>query len=248
MKGGVGKTMTTLNVASMYSKNNKKVLILDLDLFNGCIAFALNLNIKGTIYNICDDIANNRYKGLESEDYIVSYNEYIDVLSAPKDPRQAVKIDRKYIEMILNNYSYKYDVILIDTNHILTVTNIMAFECSDYIIDLFTNDSFDLKNTKTFVSLCQNIGVENLILVLNNSVNTGKNYYSMFDIKNIIKKNVDYVISPNMYLKNVDSYIMAGNIDVLHKKLNSEGKKEYEKFTSLLLKLLENKEVNDEKK
>lgn len=54
--------------------------------------------------------------------------------------------------------------------------------------------------------------------MLNNSRDTGKDYLSLFDIRNIIKTNVDYTISKNYYVKNIDKYIIDGEILTLNKK------------------------------
>ena len=43
VKGGVGKTVMTLNIAGILAKLKKKVLVIDLDLSNNGIAFALSL-------------------------------------------------------------------------------------------------------------------------------------------------------------------------------------------------------------
>ncbi len=239
MKGGVGKTISALLFAAILKKQKKKVLIIDLDLYNGDIAFGLNLNVKESIYNLCDDIANNRYKN-DSQNYIVNYDEYIDVLAAPKDPRQAPKIDRKYVEMIIRKFINKYDVILIDTNHILTVNNMIAFECSDAIVNIFSNDAFDLKATKNFVSICENIGVDNLYLVLNTTINK-KQYFSIQDIDTILKRSIDFVISDNFYIKNIDREIVDGNIfDAISKVIKSRAE-DTSDFTKFLQKLLEDK-------
>ena len=37
-KGGVGKTITTLNLAGVYSKLGYKVLVIDFDLYGGAVA------------------------------------------------------------------------------------------------------------------------------------------------------------------------------------------------------------------
>ena len=120
-KGGVGKTITTLNLAGVFSNLKKKVLVIDFDLYGGAVATYLNSKNDKTIFNLITDLSNNKYKNID--DYIYNHNEYISILSAPKDPRFANKMDSKYIPIILNNVVYKYDVILIDTTHILNEIN-----------------------------------------------------------------------------------------------------------------------------
>ena len=67
-KGGVGKTITTLNLAGLYEQLEKKVLIIDFDLASGGISVALNMDINKSIYNLVDDYINNRYK--EFKNYV----------------------------------------------------------------------------------------------------------------------------------------------------------------------------------
>lgn len=43
VKGGVGKTTMTFNLAGIYCELNKRVLIIDLDLYSGGIAASLNV-------------------------------------------------------------------------------------------------------------------------------------------------------------------------------------------------------------
>jgi len=235
MKGGVGKTTTVLLLASIYKSFGKKVLMVDLDLYTGSLAFVLNADVKNSVFNICDDISNNRYKGLSGGDYIFHYDEFIDLLSAPKDPRQAGKVDKRGLEVLLNSFVNYYDVILIDTNHILGMHNMIAFEYSDWIVNLFSNDAIDLKNTKSFVSICKNIGVKNLLLVLNRANDDRKRYFSDYDIKSVIKHNIDYSIPSKLYVKNYDMYVMEGSLIKYFTKLNLKNYVEVEKLALRLL-------------
>lgn len=250
MKGGVGKTVTVLCLAAVYADLGKKVLIVDLDLYNGDIAFALNINFRGTIFNLTDDMANNRFKYENTNSYVYKYNDNIDILPSPKDPRQASKVDQKYIEMILENNAHKYDVVLVDTSHILGPINMVAFDCSDTIVNLLTNDSFDLKSTKTFISICENVEINNLVLVLNNSVDYRKNYYSHYDMKSIINQKIDYIIPASFYMEQFDGYIVDNRVLEYCLKTMKSHKKDYQVFTKLAIKLLQDNtagEVDHEK-
>lgn len=236
-KGGVGKTILSLNLAGVYSSLGYKVLIVDLDLYGGAIATYFNSNNDKTIYNLVEDLTNNRYEKVE--DYIYSYSNNIDIVSAPKDPRMANKIDSKYIPLLFRNVIYKYDVVLVDTSHILNEINIVTLDNSDSILYVFTNDTFDLKNTKSFISIMKDVGYDNFFTILNESNSLRKGYYSLFDIRNIIKNNIDYNLSSNFYIKNLDKYILNSEIPVLNKGFD---KKSLTKLSNLALKLIDNKE------
>lgn len=234
-KGGVGKTITTLNLAGTYSHLGYKTLVIDLDLYGGAVATYLNSSVEKTIFNLAEDLANNRYEKIE--DYFYSYNENIDIIAAPKDPRMASKIEAKYIPIILNNVVYKYDVILVDTSHLLNEINVTVLDNSDSILYIFTNDTFDLKNTRSFMSIMKDVGYDNYYTLLNESFLFNKTYYSHFDIRNLIGNNIDFTLSKSMYVKEIDKYIIEGNILVLNKNI-SLNKKDYEKLKNMALKLL----------
>ena len=61
-KGGVGKTITTLNLAGVFSNLKKKVLVIDFDLYGGAVATYLNSKNDKTIFNLITDLSNNKYK------------------------------------------------------------------------------------------------------------------------------------------------------------------------------------------
>ncbi len=215
VKGGVGKTTLVLNLAGLYFLMKKKVLIIDLDLYAGGVATCLNINNKRDIYMLVDALSNN--KSVSLSDYVTAYNSGISVLANPKDPRDVSKMESKYLMQIFDLAKSEYDVVLVDTSHSLDETCLVALDASNCSAFVITNDLVDLKNMKSLVSIFKEMDKENYKIVLNNSRDTGRDYISLFDIRNMIKRNVDYTISRNFYIKNIDKYVLNGEILTLNK-------------------------------
>ena len=215
VKGGTGKSTIVVNMAGILSKKNKKTIILDLDLSSGVIAPILNVNASKDIFTLSDDMMNNRFEGIDN--YIKSYNENIDVLPAPIDPRNALKIPYQFITNIIKQLEYKYDIILIDTSHVINNIVLPVLDLSTEIIYVITDDLMDLKNMKTMISIYQNMNKENYKIVLNKS---SQKYLSNFEIKTILDRDVSYVLPESFFIEDIQDYILQGKIYALDKPKN----------------------------
>lgn len=234
VKGGIGKSILALSLAGVASNMKKRVLIVDADLYGGSIALALNKPVNKTIYNFVDDYNNNRYEDLN--DYITMYNEYIDFVSSPKDPRKSNKIDSAYLEILLDKAKFNYDLIIIDTNHILDETNLSLLDKSDKILFVISNDMFDIKNMRTLISIFKDLDIDKYKILLNNSIRENREYFNIYDIKDVIKANIDYSLSNKFYIKDIDSYIMDGNIITLNKKIINT--KDYKVLENIIIDII----------
>jgi len=235
----------TLNLAGIYSLLKRSVLIIDLDLYSGGIAACLDIKNKKDIFMLIDSLSNNRFTTLS--DYTENYSKNIDVIAAPRDPRQALKVDSKYLSVVLEMAKKEYDVVLVDTNHILDEINLITMDYSYMSLFLITNDVVDLKNMKSIVSIFKDASKENYLICLNNSRDTGKDYLSLFDIRNIIKDNIDYTISKNFYIKNIDKYVLNGEILTLNKNIHRFHASDIDNMRKLALDLISDKHGEDVK-
>ena len=242
VKGGVGKTTITTNLAGLYYLMKKKVLIIDLDLYAGGVATLLNVNNKKDIYMLVDALSNN--KQVELADYVSKYNNGIDILACPRDPRDVSKIESKYINKIFELAKHDYDIVLVDTSHSLDEVCLVAMDASYNTLFVITNDLVDIKNMKSMVSIFKEMGKNNYKIVLNNSRDTGRDYITLFDIRNMIKGNIDYTISKNFYIKNIDKYVLNGEILTLNKNINRFNSGDIKNMNKLALSLIE--EVKEE--
>lgn len=245
VKGGVGKTTLTLNLAGLYFLMKKKVLIIDLDLYAGGIATCLNINNKRDIYMLVDSLSSN--KSVLLDDYVTKYNNGISILASPKDPRDVSKIESKYINTIFDMARLEYDIILVDTSHLLDEICLVALDASYESVFVITNDLVDLKNMKSLVSIFREMGKENYKIVLNNSRDTGRDYITLFDIRNMIKRNVDFTISKNFYIKNIDKYVLNGEILTLNKGINLFNGSDIKNMNKLALSLIQEEDGGADK-
>ena len=227
VKGGTGKSTTTLALAGILKEKKLKTIIIDMDLHSGTIAASLNLNITKDIYTLVNDYMNHGIKDID--DYILKYNEYIDVLAAPKDPRQVGKISSKYIDVLIKKLKYKYDIILIDTNHIIDNINLVTFDNSDHIIYVITSDLMDLKNMKTMLAIYKDMKLTKYTILLNDAMS--KDIISKYEISSFLEEEVNYILPANSYIKNMRKILMEGKI------ITDE--KNYQKTTNVLKEMLD---------
>ena len=243
-KGGTGKTVMATSLAGIYKNMNLNVLLLDLDIYGGSIGAILNLNYQTDLFSAMDDLNNNRFTNLDN--YVTNYTDKLDVLPAPKDPRVASKMSSKFLKIILAKAKLKYDVIVIDTNYFLSEMNLIAMDYSDEILYMVTNDSMDLKNMRTMVSIYNDMDKNNFKIILNEAIYKNKNYFTTYDMKNFMNHGIDYTIPGSFHINNLEKYIMDGKILTLDKKIVSSHKKgvaNIEKIAATLLKEKKNKEL-----
>lgn len=231
-KGGVGKSVLSLNLAGVASLMNYRVLLLDFAVHTGVLSMIINEEIKKTLYHLVDDMVNNRYKKIQ--DYVYKYNENIDVLSSPKDPRQGNKINSRYLNMVIEKVKNQYDVVIIDTGSKMDEINIITLDSSDMILFVIDNDIFTLKNTRNILNIFNDCNINNYKVLLNASIDFKTPYFSLMDMKKIIGANIDYSLSKDIFMKDITSYLYDCKIPSLLAGFSKKHKEDYSNMKMII--------------
>ncbi len=135
-KGGVGKTTTTVNVATAMAATGKKVLVVDLDP-QGNASTSMGVNKKGTMPSSYEVLIGN----VKLSQAMV-WTEIPNFSLIPSSPDLAgaeielVDVDnREYrLKQALNREAVNYDYILIDCPPSLSLVTINALVAADAVI------------------------------------------------------------------------------------------------------------------
>ncbi len=230
-KGGVGKTINAINIAGIFKLLEKKVLIIDFDIYSGDIAVCLNKRVKKDLYDLSFDLDGRLFNSIK--DYVTKVDENIDFLAAPIDPRLANKFNASNIVDVINYGMAEYDVVIIDTNHALNEISLSVLQSVDFIYLFAKNDPLDIKGLKNIVTLLDENEYDNYRIVLNNSRDPFKHYFTLFDLKKILNHDIDYTLSEELYLKDMDKYIMEGIIVTLDKHFPDYFFKDYKTYLTM---------------
>lgn len=245
-KGGVGKTILAMNLAGVASLKNKRVLLVDYDMFNGGMCVLINDEINKTVYNLVDDLANNRFKSID--EYIYKYNDNIDILCSPKDPRQGVKIDAKFLNIILEKVVNVYDLIIIDTSSALDEINLFTLDSADNILFVASNDMFCIKNLKNIINIFNDSGFTNYKVLYNSSFDFKDQFYSPINVQKLIDTKINYKLEKDFFFKQISSYLYEYKIPMLEKDNYKKYKTSFKTLNTILDDiLLDVSEVEDAK-
>lgn len=104
---------------------------------------------------------------------------------------------------------------------------------------MMTNDIMDIKNTKSYMEVMNDIEMDHIKIILNNSRDINLNYFSKYDIRSMIGRNIDYSLDRSLYIKNITSFLIEGEIFTLNKSLTFKDKNDLKKLENMARDFIE---------
>jgi pilus assembly protein CpaE len=166
-KGGIGKTLTTANLAVALADAGQRVAVVDLDLQFGDVGLALGLTPARTIYDLVKSGGSMDTEKLDG--YLTPHDSGVRVLMAPVRPDQASAVTVGFLREIYPLLRAMHDFVLVDTPPGFTPEVIASIDGSTDVCVVGTLDTLSLKNTKLGLETLELMGYsrDRIRLVLN---------------------------------------------------------------------------------
>lgn len=211
-KGGIGRTVTAVNLASAFAKRGEKVAIIDANFQFGDVAMYFDLKPKQTIYEWVKEGYGR--KEFPIENYMIKHEQSdVTILAAPPRPEFFEIITDDHIRYAIEELKKKFAVIIIDSPSYLCEVHIKCLELADDILLLTSTDIPVLRNSKLYIDMLESMQVKGKLKVILREVKA----------KTIELDRVETILENNIYStiptdeKQVSTSVNEGNPFVLTK-------------------------------
>lgn len=156
-KGGSGATFIATNLGYQLAAENKKVLLIDLNLQFGDAVLYIHDSKPATSLG---DVARNiqRLDASFLAGNLVKISPNYGVLAAPEDPGQAIEIKPEHIDVLLNVAVNHYDFILLDVGRVLDAVTIKALDRANYVFPVMQLTIPFLRDANRMIAAFRTLG------------------------------------------------------------------------------------------
>jgi pilus assembly protein CpaE len=170
-KGGIGKTITSCNLAVALAMRERRVALVDLDLQFGDVALSLGLTPDTTSYDLA--VSGGSLDAEKLDAFLLHHPSGLRVLAAPARPDQAASVTPEFIADVFTMLREEFDFIVVDTPPSFTPEVITTIDASSYICMVGMLDALSLKNTRLGMETLELMGYEpDRVRVVLNRANT----------------------------------------------------------------------------
>ncbi|MER6131194.1 AAA family ATPase [Streptomyces sp. NPDC001815] len=149
-KGGVGATVTAVQLALAAQASGRSVALLDLDLQSGDVASYLDVQFRRSIADLA---AISDINPRVLQDAVFTHDTGLGLLLAPAEGERGEEITDRVARQVLGALRSRYDVVVVDCGAQLNAANAAAVELADQALLLVTPDVVAVRAAKRMVRM-----------------------------------------------------------------------------------------------
>lgn len=156
-KGGSGATFLASNLGYQVAAENKKVILIDLNLQFGDAALFIHDHKPATNLG---DVAHNIHR-LDASflaGSLVNVSPNYGVLAAPEDPGQAMEVKPEHVDVLLNLAVNNYDFVIVDVGRVLDAVTIKALDRANYVFPVMQLTLPFIRDANRLISAFRTLG------------------------------------------------------------------------------------------
>jgi pilus assembly protein CpaE len=192
LKGGAGKTLTTVNLGASLADRGHSVALVDIDLQFGDLALAMGLSPERTIYDLVR--SGGSLDAEKLRDFLAAHPSGASALLAPLRPDHAAAVQVPFLREVLRLLREMHEYVIVDTPPNFTPEVIATVDMSTDVLLIAMRDTLSLKNAKLALETLDRMGYDpDAIRIVLNRANTKVGIDGQ-DILGILGRDVDVFI------------------------------------------------------
>ncbi|QDQ13419.1 AAA family ATPase [Streptomyces spectabilis] len=166
-KGGVGTTLTAVQLALAAQASGRSAALLDLDLQSGDVASYLDVQFRRSVADLA---AISDLTPRVVQDAVYAHETGIGLLLAPAEGERGEEITERVARQTVNALRGRYDVVIVDCGTYVTTAGAAVVEMADQAVLLLTPDVVAVRAAKRMVRLWDRLQIrkaEETVTVVN---------------------------------------------------------------------------------
>lgn len=155
-KGGVGTTLTAVQMALAAQASGRETALVDMDLQSGDVASCLDVQFRRSVADLAG-IRDVSPRVLQDAVYV--HETGLGLLLAPGDGERGEEVDDRAARQILGALRKRYDVVVVDCGTQMNAANAAAVETADTAVLITTPDVVAVRAAKRMVRLWDRLQV-----------------------------------------------------------------------------------------
>ncbi|MHB1477466.1 MAG: AAA family ATPase, partial [Coriobacteriia bacterium] len=198
MKGGVGKTVVSTNLAVALAGLGKSVALIDLDLQFGDVGIMLGLEPTQTIVGAVQ--SGERLDAEMLRGFLVRHSSGVHSLLAPTLPEDAEIVTASRIDRIIGLLVTMFDYVVIDTPPTLDEAVLTALDRSNRVLVVTMMDVASVKNSRVSLQKLRQLGYNgSLVDILLNRADS-KVYLKAEEVEQAIGMPIKYRLPSDLQI------------------------------------------------